>query len=692
IGIIWALGTITLIYERLSMFTIICSFILIGLGIDFMIHIITRYTEERGFGKSIKDSMEKSLNHTGPAVIVGGLTTAAAFFALVISSMDGIVEFGVATGAGVLFQLIVTFVLLPSLLVTKELRSARKMGLSKDKALEYTVERDLDSSEAQKNIDYKKRRKMLHLPRTDFPVLGSIIHNMFKNPISAAIILVVLIIVTVFAWIGGDKVVMEYNFLNLEPEGLESIELQHVIKDKYDQTPNITWVMAEDLEEARAITDYYRTKVFVHEGDKIYKAAGMVDSISSFIQNDYEQTKSAKIIKEFRKTFENTTPRMIRESDVQWLFKAKPADSDVIEYNNLADNLAKSSVMREENEEYPAILKRLKDNFIEMYSLSIQSGLDKLTRKLKTFGIGVDDNQNTVFDKMMKKLEGLYKLNPQILVQIINRFNAKFFEYFKQRIIMMCNTEKVTEEMLPDLLRSMYVTKKIDKETGEEKKLYAISIYSKRDVWEKEPLMSFEEAITRKPLNPLVIEERKIVDKAINKPVKDDDPFNEDTKKDDPFADDDDGEENPFGTDIKKPTNDSAEQVVTNIRTIDTLPTPTGTPQLCLLMIEETRREGVKAGFWALIVIFFILLVQFLVTAKYNGSTSMVHAIGYTFLAAVPLFVSMTWMIGFMYLFGMKFNYLNFIAFPVIIGIGVDDGVHFVHRYRKEGIGSLRIV
>jgi len=201
--------------------------------------------------------------------------------------------------------------------------------------------------------------------------------------------------------------------------------------------------------------------------------------------------------------------------------------------------------------------------------------------------------------------------------------------------------------------------------------------------------MSFVKAITRAPLNPLVIEEKNIVANG-NKTVKDD-PFAE-GKKDDPFSEDDEAEENPFGNDIKKTDIDSAEKVETNIRTIDTLPTPTGTPQLMLMMIEETRREGIKAGFLALIVILIILLVQFLVTAKFNGSTSIFHAFGYTFIASVPLLVSMTWMLGFMYLFGIKFNYINFIAFPVIIGVGVDDGVHFVHRYRREGKGSLRLV
>ncbi|MFH1438394.1 MAG: MMPL family transporter [Pseudomonadota bacterium] len=60
------------------------------------------------------------------------------------------------------------------------------------------------------------------------------------------------------------------------------------------------------------------------------------------------------------------------------------------------------------------------------------------------------------------------------------------------------------------------------------------------------------------------------------------------------------------------------------------------------------------------------------------------------FLSLIPLFVGLTWMMGIMALAGVKINYFNIIAIPAVIGIGVDSGVHIVHRYRVEGIASLR--
>jgi predicted RND superfamily exporter protein len=42
-------------------------------------------------------------------------------------------------------------------------------------------------------------------------------------------------------------------------------------------------------------------------------------------------------------------------------------------------------------------------------------------------------------------------------------------------------------------------------------------------------------------------------------------------------------------------------------------------------------------------------------------------------------------MLGVMALAGIKINYMNIFAVPLVLGIGIDDGVHIIHRYRREG-------
>ena len=62
------------------------------------------------------------------------------------------------------------------------------------------------------------------------------------------------------------------------------------------------------------------------------------------------------------------------------------------------------------------------------------------------------------------------------------------------------------------------------------------------------------------------------------------------------------------------------------------------------------------------------------------------------FLILTPLLTALVWVMGFMYVFDIKLNLYNMVAFPTIIGMGIDNGVHVFHRYREAGKGSLRLV
>ena len=56
-----------------------------------------------------------------------------------------------------------------------------------------------------------------------------------------------------------------------------------------------------------------------------------------------------------------------------------------------------------------------------------------------------------------------------------------------------------------------------------------------------------------------------------------------------------------------------------------------------------------------------------------------------TLLALVPLSIGVVWMLGGMALLGVAMNFMNIFVTTMIIGIGVDYGIHMVHRYRELG-------
>ncbi|MGL1935644.1 MAG: MMPL family transporter [Fibrobacterales bacterium] len=105
----------------------------------------------------------------------------------------------------------------------------------------------------------------------------------------------------------------------------------------------------------------------------------------------------------------------------------------------------------------------------------------------------------------------------------------------------------------------------------------------------------------------------------------------------------------------------------------------TGTPIINLLFIDLISEYGSQALMYGFIAIIIFLLIDF-------------KSIKYTVMAILPLLIGFAWMVGIMALLGMKFDYSSVMALPLIIGIGIDDGVHILHRYKIEGRGSIKTV
>jgi uncharacterized protein len=68
------------------------------------------------------------------------------------------------------------------------------------------------------------------------------------------------------------------------------------------------------------------------------------------------------------------------------------------------------------------------------------------------------------------------------------------------------------------------------------------------------------------------------------------------------------------------------------------------------------------------------------------------RSIADTLIVLSPLLTALIWITGLMYLLDIRLNLYNMIAFPTVIGMGIDNGVHLFHRYRENGRGSLRLV
>ena len=260
IGLIWAIGLAAILVKSLNIMTSMVAVILIGLGIDFSIHIISIFTENRSVEKSIDKSMEETFLKSGKGILTAGLTTCAAFFALIISSSRGMKEMGIVSSTGLLAILIVTFLFLPSLLVLRERRIEKKLAEGKIKI-----------KPVYKDISFKSFGKGC---------------SWLSGRYTATIICA--IVITVFLLISALKISFDHNYMNMEPKGLTSITLQDTILDKFDMSMDYALLLTDSIEESREITKEFKN----------VKSVALVDSISMYLPSFEEQQKRIPIIRE----------------------------------------------------------------------------------------------------------------------------------------------------------------------------------------------------------------------------------------------------------------------------------------------------------------------------------------------------------------------------------------------------------
>lgn len=90
------------------------------------------------------------------------------------------------------------------------------------------------------------------------------------------------------------------------------------------------------------------------------------------------------------------------------------------------------------------------------------------------------------------------------------------------------------------------------------------------------------------------------------------------------------------------------------------------------------RRDFFRASAWALLAIAVVLALTF-------------RRLRSVIMIVVPLAVGWCWMLGLYAAMGIRLNAANIVVLPLVLGIGVDAGVHLMHRIREESASSQGI-
>ena len=112
-----ALAFAYLVFDALNLVSAFIFAVLVGLGIDFGIHVLARLRQERSRGLSSEEALALTLRTSGKTTAAGALSTALAFAALSVADFQGFSQFGQVAAVGVVLSLTGALVVMPALMV-----------------------------------------------------------------------------------------------------------------------------------------------------------------------------------------------------------------------------------------------------------------------------------------------------------------------------------------------------------------------------------------------------------------------------------------------------------------------------------------------------------------------------------------------------------------------------------------------
>ena len=121
-------GTLAITTLTIGQLNLVSGFLvtaLVGVGVDYGIHLYLRYLEALRGHDDRGEAMIEAIRFTFPGCLTSGLTTFAAFVAMTFSDFRGFQEYGQIAATGVVLTLLSTFVVMPPLALLLTRRPGR---------------------------------------------------------------------------------------------------------------------------------------------------------------------------------------------------------------------------------------------------------------------------------------------------------------------------------------------------------------------------------------------------------------------------------------------------------------------------------------------------------------------------------------------------------------------------------------
>ncbi|MBU6222872.1 MAG: MMPL family transporter [Planctomycetes bacterium] len=209
IGMAWAFAWATASVGHLNILSVTFTVTMIGVGIDYGTYYIGRYLELRRRGLECESALLETSASVGPGILTGAITTAVAFFAAALTSFVGVAELGLIAGGGILLCCLAELLVLPAVVAV---------------------------------IDRGPLGRRIPVPVPVHAWLAPI----FRYPRFVAL---AAMAGTMAVASGMHDLGYDHNLLNMQPDGLESVEIEKKLLAECDQSVWYALSMADSREE-----------------------------------------------------------------------------------------------------------------------------------------------------------------------------------------------------------------------------------------------------------------------------------------------------------------------------------------------------------------------------------------------------------------------------------------------------------
>ena len=251
IAIIWSKGFASILQFEPSFFAVIVPILLVGLGVDYGIHLVMRYREELVEEWNINKAGKSSILFVGSALLLATTTTMVGFLSNITSDITPIREFGIQVAIGVLsaFIIFVTFIPACRILIDKyyEEKGSKLLSDTNEKIIKARKIGGEQSGIVDK-----------------FMSLGAKVA--LENPVR---VLAIVAAITLISGYGATSISTEFDFNDFLPEEVEITKHFHYLQDEFSTSNEFSFIyISGNVATFDVFSQINNTQENLAEGDK----------------------------------------------------------------------------------------------------------------------------------------------------------------------------------------------------------------------------------------------------------------------------------------------------------------------------------------------------------------------------------------------------------------------------------------